>query len=186
MTEIAERLLSRTRLQPDAAERVAARLLQHPDLLAAVGRWLDGEELDRTLAVGGHTLGELVDRFDDTASGVVVLMDLREQPTETQAFLDQGWDRVVVGGGLQPIPDKDVAAFHRRLLEGTKPESHLPIVGSTVLNEMLGHIISGHTFDESPFADRGPAYREIWDQMERSVHDLWARGIEAVPANDPD
>ena len=94
MTELAERLLSRSRLRPDAAERVATRLLQHPDLLTEVERWLDGREPNLELIGDDRTLGQLMDQFGDFASACVLLMDLRERPAETRAFLARGWDRI--------------------------------------------------------------------------------------------
>ena len=84
------------------------------------------------------------------------------------------------------IPSDQVPTYLEELAKDLQPESHLPIVGSTVLNEMRGHIIGGHTFDESPFAGREPYYREIWDDMERSIRKWQAREVEVVPANDPD
>jgi hypothetical protein len=188
MPELAERLQARTGLTREAAGQVAIRLEQHPDLRIEVERWLDSGEFDRLLAAGDHTLGELVDRFGDTASAAVILMDLREQPAETQAFLDRGWDRVVTEPAkpVKSIPGDEIAAYIEGRRKNLRPESHLPIVGGTVLNEMRGYIIGGHTFDESPFAGREPFYREIWDDMERSIREWRARGVEVVPANDPD
>jgi hypothetical protein len=135
MSDLAERLLSRTRLAPDAAANVAARLQQHPDLCATVEHWLDGGEPDRSLAVDDHTLGDLMDRFGDVASACVVLMDLREQPAETRAFLDRGWDRVVTESAEPVKPVKSISSDQGRahldaLAQDLQPESHLPSVGN--------------------------------------------------------
>ena len=94
MSELAERLLTRTKLRPDAADRLASRLDRHPDLKLATEKWLDGEEADLTLQADERTLGQLLAQFDDMASALAIAMDLREDPIETRAFLARGWDRV--------------------------------------------------------------------------------------------
>jgi hypothetical protein len=94
MSELADRLLTRTKLRPAAAERLAARLESHPDLKRETERWLDGEEPDLTPKADQKSLGELLAQFGDMASALAIAMDLREDPIETRAFLARGWDRV--------------------------------------------------------------------------------------------
>jgi hypothetical protein len=94
MSELADRLLTRTKLRPDAAERFAVRLDRHPDLKRETERWLDGDEPDLTLQADQKSLGQLLAQFGDMASALAIMMDLREDPIETRAFLARGWDRI--------------------------------------------------------------------------------------------
>jgi hypothetical protein len=94
MSELADRLLTRTKLRPDAAERLAARLERHPDLKRETERWLDDQEFDLTLQADGRSFGQLLAQFSDMASALAIAMDLREDPIGTRAFLARGWDRI--------------------------------------------------------------------------------------------
>jgi hypothetical protein len=83
------------------------------------------------------------------------------------------------------LADADTDAWREEFIPDVPPELQKQLIPGYELNTMIAYITDGLAFEASPFANRPAYYREAWDAAKRDMEEIWARGQEAVPLNDP-